>query len=61
MIVGGIVVWAGMVWSMSSFVSGWTNYSLSLAGVTGIIVAIGVTVEGDAEIGAVFDDRSGHE
>ena len=44
-IVGGIVVWAGMVWSMSSFVSGWTNYSLSLAGVTGIIVAIGVTVD----------------
>jgi preprotein translocase subunit SecD len=44
-IVGGIIVWAGMVFSMASFVSGWTNYALSLAGVTGIIVAIGVTVD----------------
>jgi preprotein translocase subunit SecD len=44
-IVGGLAVWAGMVFSMASFVSGWTNYALSLAGVTGIIVAIGVTVD----------------
>ncbi len=44
-IVAGIAVWAGMVFSMASFVSGWTNYALSLAGVTGIIVAIGVTVD----------------
>ena len=44
-IVAGMFVWAGMVWAMSSFVSGWTNYSLSLAGVTGIIVAVGVTVD----------------
>jgi preprotein translocase subunit SecD len=44
-IVGGLMVWAGMVFSMASFVSGWTNYALSLAGVTGIIVAIGVTVD----------------
>lgn len=44
-IVAGIIVWAGMVFTMSSFVSGWTNYALSLAGVTGIIVAIGVTVD----------------
>ena len=44
-IVGGITVWAGMVFTMASFVSGWTNYALSLAGVTGIIVAIGVTVD----------------
>jgi preprotein translocase subunit SecD len=44
-IVGGIVVWGGMVFAMASFVSSWTNYSLSLAGVTGIIVAIGVTVD----------------
>ena len=34
-----------MVFSMASFVSGWTNYALSLAGVTGIIVSIGVTVD----------------
>jgi preprotein translocase subunit SecD len=44
-IVGGLLVWAGMVFTMASFVSGWTNYALSLAGVTGIIVAIGVTVD----------------
>ncbi len=44
-IVGGLVVWAATVFSAASFVSGWTNYALSLAGVTGIIVAIGVTVD----------------
>ena len=44
-IVAGMVVWGGMVWAMSTFVSEWTNYSLSLAGVTGIIVAVGVTVD----------------
>jgi preprotein translocase subunit SecD len=44
-IVCGTFVWIGMVFSMASFVSGWTNYALSLAGVTGIIVAIGVTVD----------------
>ncbi len=44
-IVGGLVVWAAMVFSLASLVSGWTNYALSLAGVTGIIVAIGVTVD----------------
>jgi preprotein translocase subunit SecD len=44
-IVAGITVWAGMVFAMASFVSEWTNYALSLAGITGIIVAIGVTVD----------------
>ena len=44
-IVGGIIVWAGMVYAMAALVSGWTNYALSLAGVTGVIVAIGVTVD----------------
>ena len=44
-IVGGLLVWAGMVYAMAALVSGWTNYALSLAGVTGIIVAIGVTVD----------------
>jgi preprotein translocase subunit SecD len=33
------------VYSAASFVSGATNYALSLAGITGIIVAIGVTVD----------------
>ena len=44
-IIGGLVVWGAMVFSLASLVSGWTNYALSLAGVTGIIVAIGVTVD----------------
>ena len=44
-IVGGLAVWAMMVFSMASLVSGWTNYALSLAGVTGIIIAVGVTVD----------------
>jgi preprotein translocase subunit SecD len=44
-IVGGLVIWAMTVFTLASFVSGWTNYALSLAGVTGIIVAIGVTVD----------------
>ena len=44
-IIGGLTVWAATVFSVSSFVSGWSNYSLTLAGVTGIIVAVGVTVD----------------
>lgn len=44
-IIGGLVVWGMAVFSVASFVSGWTNYALSLAGVTGIIVAVGVTVD----------------
>ncbi len=44
-ILAGLTVWALTVYSAASFVSGATNYALSLAGVTGIIVAIGVTVD----------------
>jgi preprotein translocase subunit SecD len=44
-VVGGLVVWGMVVYSAASFVSQWTNYSLSLAGATGIIVAIGVTAD----------------
>ncbi len=44
-IIGGLAVWAMTVYSAAAFVSGATNYALSLAGVTGIIVAIGVTVD----------------
>lgn len=44
-ILGGMTIWAGTVFSVAAFVSGATNYSLSLAGVTGIIVAVGVTVD----------------
>ena len=44
-IIGGLTVWAMAVYSAAAFVSGATNYALSLAGVTGIIVAIGDTVD----------------
>ncbi len=44
-IFGGLTVWAMTVFTVASLVSSWTNYTLSLAGVTGIIVAVGVTVD----------------
>ncbi|HEY3485372.1 MAG TPA: SecD/SecF family protein translocase subunit, partial [Ilumatobacteraceae bacterium] len=44
-IVGGFIVWGMTVFNASAFVSQATNYSLSLAGATGIIVAIGVTAD----------------
>lgn len=44
-IAGGMVVWGMAVFTVASLVSGWTNYALTLAGVTGIIVAVGVTVD----------------
>ena len=44
-IAAGPVIWAMMIFSLAAFVSSWTNYALSLAGVTGIIVAVGVTVD----------------
>jgi preprotein translocase subunit SecD len=44
-IIAGLTIWAMTVFVAASLVSSWTNYSLSLAGVTGIIVAVGVTVD----------------
>ena len=44
-VLGGMIVWAMAVYSAAALVSGWTNYALSLAGITGIIVAVGVTVD----------------
>ena len=44
-ILGGLTIWGLTVFSIAAFVSSATNYSLSLAGVTGIIVAVGVTVD----------------
>ncbi len=44
-IVAGLIVWGMAVFSLASFVSHQTNYALTLAGVTGIIVAVGVTVD----------------
>ena len=44
-IVLALAVWGLLVFGVASLISGWTNYALSLAGVTGIIVSIGVTVD----------------
>ena len=44
-IVTGLTIWGSLVFSLAALVSQWTNYALSLAGITGIIVAIGVTVD----------------
>ncbi len=44
-ILAGLVVWGMTVFSLAVFVSRATNYALTLAGVTGIIVAVGVTVD----------------
>jgi preprotein translocase subunit SecD len=44
-IVASLIVWGAMTFVLASFVSTWTNYSLGLAGVTGIVVSIGVTVD----------------
>ena len=41
----GLVVWGMTVFSLAVFVSRATNYALTLAGATGIIVAVGVTVD----------------
>jgi preprotein translocase subunit SecD len=45
LIMAGMVVWGMLIYSAASIVSQTTNYALTLAGVTGIIVSIGVTVD----------------
>ena len=44
-IITGLIVWGITVYSVATFVSQATNFALTLAGATGIIVAIGVTVD----------------
>lgn len=44
-LVAGLVVWGMTVFSLATFVSETTNYALTLAGATGIIVAVGITVD----------------
>lgn len=44
-IIAGLMVWGATVFSLATFVSQQTNYALTLAGATGIIVAVGVTVD----------------
>ena len=45
LIVAGLIVWGMLIYSVSILISEQTNFALTLAGVTGIIVSIGVTVD----------------
>ena len=44
-IFGGLAVWGLTVFTAASFVSNQWNYALTLAGATGIIISVGVTVD----------------
>lgn len=44
-IISGLVIWGMTVFALATLVSQATNYALTLAGATGIIVAVGVTVD----------------
>lgn len=44
-ILAGLLVWGMTVYTLATFVSRQTNYALTLAGATGVIVAVGVTVD----------------
>lgn len=44
-IILGLVVWAALVYVLSTWVSRETNYAFTIAGATGIIVSIGVTID----------------
>ena len=44
-IVTGLAVWGGTVYLLSTYVSQATNYAFTLAGATGVIVSIGITVD----------------
>jgi preprotein translocase subunit SecD len=41
----GMAVWGMLIYSIAVYISQTTNYALTLAGVTGIIVSIGMTVD----------------
>ncbi len=45
LVLAGMAVWGLLIYSISAFISETTNYALTLAGVTGIIVSIGMTVD----------------
>lgn len=44
-IISGLIIWGMTVFTLATLVSQATNYALTLAGATGIIVAVGVTVD----------------
>jgi preprotein translocase subunit SecD len=52
-VVAGLIVWGSLMWSIVSYLGATQGLALSLAGVTGIIVSIGVT--GDSYV--VFFER----
>jgi preprotein translocase subunit SecD len=45
LIAAGMIVWGMLIYSVSVFISQASNYALTLAGVTGIVVSIGMTVD----------------
>ena len=45
LVLAGMAVWGVLIYVASALISEWTNYALTLAGVTGIIVSIGMTVD----------------
>ena len=45
LIAAGMIVWGMLIYSVSVFISQTTNFALTLAGVTGIVVSIGMTVD----------------
>jgi preprotein translocase subunit SecD len=45
LIAAGMIVWGMLIYSVSVFISQTSNYALTLAGVTGIVVSIGMTVD----------------
>ena len=45
LIAAGMAVWGMLIYSVSILISQQTNYALTLAGVTGIVVSIGMTVD----------------
>jgi preprotein translocase subunit SecD len=44
-VIAGLLVWGGLQWSIISYLGHSTGLALSLAGVTGIVVSVGVTVD----------------
>ena len=45
LLAAGMIVWGMLIYSVSILISEQTNYALTLAGVTGIVVSIGMTVD----------------
>ncbi|HEY2332137.1 MAG TPA: protein translocase subunit SecD [Acidimicrobiales bacterium] len=44
-VIGGLIVWSALQWTIISYLGSTRGLALSLAGVTGIVVSVGVTVD----------------